>query len=90
MPALLPDTLEKEDISLEELFDFDIRPQCDNENCSREATHTIRCACRAGIEFSCYPCILAMKQFPGAVIIFDPQKSCGHTVPLDSCEINPI
>lgn len=88
MPALLPDV--DIDTSILEALDFDATPKCDNNTCERDATHTIRCHCRKGVEFSCAQCIMEIKATDGAYIMFDPNKSCGHFSSLDICEIAPI
>lgn len=90
MPALLPDTTTDIDLSLLEEFDIDLTPQCDNENCENDATHMIRCHCRRGVEFSCFPCIQLISSDALAIIKFDPSKSCGHLSSLHVCEITPI
>lgn len=88
MPALLPDV--DIDTSILEALDFDVTPKCDNDTCERDATHTIRCHCRRGVEFSCFQCVTEILAEPLAIIKFDPQKSCGHLSSLHVCEIAPL
>lgn len=89
MPALLPEV--DIDTSILEALDFDHTPKCDNEECENDATHTIRCHCRKGVEFSCFGCVTEiLAGSPTAIIIFDKQKSCGHMSSLHICEIAPL
>lgn len=91
MPVLVPDTISEIDASVLEELDFDATPKCDGEGCERDATHTIRCVCRKGVEFSCFPCIQQLQEAGlMAAIMFDPNKSCGHVVPFVTCTINPL
>jgi hypothetical protein len=93
MAAIADPTTEFDTIVLSEL-DFDLTPKCDNESCDNDATHTITCPCTKGSEFSCYTCIMSMKQAalddPDYAILFDPQKSCGHVARINDCTINPL
>jgi hypothetical protein len=90
MPALIPEDVKEVDQALLEELDLYTNPKCDNEECERDATHLIRCHCRSGVEFSCFPCIMEIMSMPGAGIQFDPSKSCGHMSSLHFCEINPL
>lgn len=78
------------DTSLLEELDFLTKPECDNEECSNDATHTIRCNCGRGLEYSCVPCLHLIYSFPNAGIQFDPNKSCGHLTSLFLCEVTPL
>ncbi len=95
MPVLVPERVEKIDISVLEDLDLDTEPNCDNDMPGldeHKATHSVRCACRTGVEFTCLPCMLMFKALPKdlAYISFNPNKSCGHTCHIDDCEIAPL
>lgn len=97
MPEIT-ETVEKKtagelDLSALEELDYGFTQKCDNEECDRDATHQIRCHCKVGSEFSCLPCIQAMKSevpLGGGFIFFDPSKSCGHLSLISLCEIAPL
>lgn len=88
----MPETDIKEEEDLEWLFNFNdsLRPECDNEGCTREAVLIIKCPCQQGYEFSCKPCVaLLMMNFPG-ILTFDANKACGHTVSIYECGIDSL
>jgi len=91
-------TLTEPSLDLTELESLieDATPKCDNEDCERDATHTLTCGtCKKGTEFSCYPCIISMQEAArlglwDGVVLFDPTKSCGHPSHISDCIINPL
>ena len=95
MPLPLAETTTDLGTELIEELDFDHTPKCDNETCDNDATHIIRCNCGKGTEFSCFACITGMLNAAtinpiGGLIIFDPNKSCGHATLITLCEISPL
>jgi len=78
------------DTSILEDLNFDHTPKCDNDTCDNDATHTIRCHCGVGMEYSCSTCIISMQQDDLGVIKFDGNKSCGHLSLIIMCTVAPL
>jgi hypothetical protein len=73
---------------------LDLKPQCDAEGCSRDASIMIHCPIciidrNPNGEYSCTPCYLGML-LTDSDIKFEKDKSCDHTVPIRDCTIVPL
>lgn len=90
MSTLTGNTLDT-DVSILEDLNLDMTPKCDADDCDNDATHTIRCSCIQGVEFTCWTCAVSMQEFKDTLVIrFDPEKSCGHHTPFAECTISPL